>query len=236
MNFIYKNEVVDYDFFDNSKKDTILFLHGWGSNKNAFISTINLLKHSYNILTLTMPTTQNTNLTWNLFDYKNLVVNLLSTHNIKQVSIVCHSFGFRVASVLNRFVKIKKIVITGGAGPKKFSIFKKISHENNKVLLKNAKFSYIYKKIASKDYLSLSPINKETFKNIVNLNTKNLIKFNCPVLLFWGKQDHETPLWIAKKIKTNNNAELITTNAGHFAYLDNNSLFNNLVIGFLKWY
>ena len=176
MNFIYKNEIIDYDYFNSNHKNTILFLHGWGCNKNSFASTISLLKHNYNILTLTMPTSQNTSLVWNLFDYKNLILNILHCHNITQVSIVCHSFGFRVACALNKFIEIKKLIITGGAGPKKFSIFNKTSLKNNKILLRNAKFSYIYKKIASKDYLNLSLTNKETFKNIVNFEDRRI---NC---------------------------------------------------------
>lgn len=234
MKFLYKSEVIDYTFLFNLKQETILFLHGWGGNKNSFASTINLLKHHYNLLSITMPTTQPTQEVWNLFDYKNLILNILYLHNVKEVSIICHSFGFRVASVLNGFIKINKIAITGGAGPKKFSIFNKITQQNNKILLKNAKFSYIYKKIASKDYITLSNTNKSSFKNIVNLNTLTLINFNCPILLFWGKRDRATPIWIAKKIKKENQSKLVVTNSGHFAYLEDNSLFNNLVIGFLK--
>ena len=234
MNLIFHGEVIDYEFINNKSDRTILFLHGWGGNKNSFKSTINLLKRKFNILTLTMPTIQNTQLVWDMFDYKNLVLTLLYNLNIKYVYIVCHSFGFRVASLLNNFFDIKKIIVTGGAGIKKTSIFKKISIKNNKILLKNNKFSYIFKNIASADYLSLSITNRETFKKVVNLNTKNFVQFTCPTLLFWGTKDKETPIWISKFLHKRNNAKLIKTKGGHFAYIEQNSLFNNSVLEFFN--
>lgn len=234
MNLIFHGEVIDYEFTNNKSNQTILFLHGWGGNKNSFKSTVNLLKHKFNILTLSMPTIQNTQLVWNMFDYKNLILTLLYNLNIKSVCIVCHSFGFRVASLLNNFFDIEKIVVTGGAGIKKTSIFKKISTKSNKILLKNVKFSYIFKNIASPDYVALSTTNKKTFIEVVNLNTKNFVHFTCPTLLFWGVKDKETPMWIAKFLHKRNNAKLIKTKGGHFAYIEQNSLFNNSVLEFFN--
>lgn len=235
MNYLFKNEVIDYDFsFSKNNTETILFLHGWGGNKFSFQQTINLLKSHYNILTLTMPNIQPTTITWNLFDFAKLVETLLQIHNINNVIVICHSFGFRVAMLLNKKIKIKKIVVTGGAGLKKENIFQKIIKNNNKIILKNKNFNFLYEKIASNDYISLSPINKITFKNIVNLNLKFATKFNCPMLLFWGTKDTSTKPWIAKHLKSQNNATFITTNSDHFAYLKESSKFNHLVLSFLK--
>ena len=233
MNFIFKNEVIDYNYFGKGT-ETILFLHGWGGNKISFISTIELLKNRYKILAITMPTINPTNTTWNLFDFANLTSQILKIHNINSATIICHSFGFRVAIILKQIFNIKKIIITGGAGPKKQSTIKKINTQNNKVLntIKPKKFSL--KNFESPDYKTLSPTNKETFKNIVNFNLIKRIKFNCPILLFWGKNDLDTKLWIAKLIKKHNIAELIPTVGDHFAYLKLNSLFNHEVKNFLE--
>lgn len=235
MNFLFKNETINYDFFNNKKEQTILFLHGWGGNKFSFQQTINLVKNQFNILSITMPTTQPTTSVWNMFDYVSLIENILSLHDIESVIIVCHSFGFRVAMLLNKKNKISKIVITGGAGLKKnFNIFQKIIKNNNKILLKNKKNQYLFKKIASMDYLNLSSINKKTFQNIVNLNLKFATQFKCPVLLFWGSKDIDTPLWIAKTLNKQNKSKLIITKSDHFAYLKESSKFNHEVIKFIK--
>ncbi len=235
MYFFAKNECIDYDYF-GGKTENVIFLHGWGGNKKSFLSTINLLKHKYNVLAISLPTTQPTVSIWNMNDYAEVVINLMQIHNIKNPIIIAHSFGFRVTAILNlKQIKFKKIIVTGGAGiKKKNSFFQKIIKNNQKILLKQHKFQYLFKHIASNDYLSLSKINRESFKNIVNLNTYPIIKFNCPILLFWGKNDNETPLKHAKIIKNNNNARLIVVNSGHFAYLDENSLFNYEVLEFIK--
>lgn len=243
----------------------VLFLHGWGGNKNSFLSLAKLLNAKHNCLFVTLPTTNPTALTWTLEDYAQCVLNLVKSLGINSVQIVCHSFGFRVATLLYHLVKvsnqnqsadknknqssqpqkfstqnnqnitISKIVVTGGAGPKKFNIFKKIEQNNNLCLLKQKKNKFLYQSIVSRDYFELSNTNKKTFKNVVNFNTKNLLNFDIPLLLFWGKSDHETPVWIAKKIYKLNkqNAQLFVTNSDHFAYLKQSAIFDNLVVNFL---
>lgn len=233
MNFLFKSESIDYEFFFNPNVDkTILFLHGWGGNKNSFITTIKLLKYKYNILSLTMPTIQPTNEVWTLQDFCNLVLSILKIHNINSVSIICHSFGFRIATILKNFINIEKVVVTGGAGPKKENLITRIKTQNNKIILNKKRFKFLFTKIASKEYFSLSNTNKVTFKNIVNFNTKKCLSFNCPILLFWGTRDTETKIWIAKLIKKYNHVKLIKTNSDHFAYLKLNSLFNHNVVEF----
>ncbi len=234
MNFIFKGEIIDYDFFQNRNKPAVIFLHGWGGNKFSFIKTINLLKNKFSILTLTMPTISPMVTSWDMFDYTNLVLNLCKLHDIESCFIVCHSFGLRVATLLKEKIKIEKIFITGGAGMKKFNFIKKIEQNNNKILLKNTKLKFLFQTISSSDYINLSHINKITFKNVVNLATNNISKFNCPMFLFWGKRDRETKIWISKKLKKlNKNCELKIVKSDHFAYLKKEAEFNNLVMRFL---
>ncbi len=235
MNFLFKNEVVNYDFFNTKNESTILFLHGWGGNKFSFSKTINFLKSQFNILSISIPTNSPTLSIWNLFDYTNLIENILLIHSINNVIIICHSFGCRLALLLKKKITISKIIITGGAGiNKKINIFSKITRNNNKILLKSPKNKYFYKKIASSDYLSLSKTNKESFKNIINLNLKFTPQFNCPVLLYWGNKDYETKIWIAKYLKKHNNTKIITTKGDHFVFLKKYIEFNHIVTNFIK--
>jgi len=233
MHFIFKSELIDYTYINAHARDTILFLHGWGGNKNSFLSTINLVKTKLNVITLTMPTIDPMTEIWTMHDYTNLVEQLLILHNIHNPIIVCHSFGFRITTLLNGKIDIKKIIVTGGAGLKKSNFYLKIIKNNNFLLLKSKKFKFLYENIASKDYINLSAINKQTFKNIVNLNTKNFIKFSCPLLLFWGTKDRETPIWIARKIRQRNTVKLITLEDDHFAYIHENEYFNNQILEFV---
>ena len=145
MKFLFKNEVVDYDFFNTKNTETILFLHGWGGNKFSFTETINLTKKHFNILSVTLPTIQPSVSVWNMFDYVQLVENILSLHSLDEVIIVCHSFGFRVAMLLNKKIKISKLIVTGGAGLIKENILKKIIKNNNKILINNKNFQHLFK-------------------------------------------------------------------------------------------
>ena len=233
MNFIFNGEIVDYDYIFNNREKNLIFLHGWGGNKFSFSSSIKMLKN-FNILTITMPTILPTKNVWNMQTYADLILNLTKLLGINSASIVCHSFGFRIACMLNGFFKIEKLVVTGGAGLKRINKFKQIENQNNIILLRQKRFKYLYKSIASADYISLSETNKKTFKNVVNCVTSPLIKFDCPLLLFWGKNDKETPVWMAKKIKKKNDAKLVLSKAGHFAYLDCDAKFNHEVVRFLN--
>ena len=234
MKFLFKNEVVDYEFIFQNKPNTILFLHGWGGNKNSFYQLEKLLKQNFNILKTTMPTTNGTLLPWNLFDYCELVENLIQLVGVKNLHIVCHSFGFRVALLLNKKIAITKIIITGGAGIFKNNLLRKIKVQNNKILLQNSRNKFLYNSIASEDYKSLSNTGKITFKNIVNLNLISCLKFHSEMMLFWGKKDNATKLWIAKKIKRINNCKLIVSKSDHFAYLKDNVRFCHFALNFLK--
>ena len=234
MKFIFKSEVVDYEFVFKNKQDTILLLHGWGGNMKSFCQLEKFLTYDFNILKLNMPTTCETMTAWTVFDYCNLVENLINLLGISNLNIICHSFGFRVAMLLNKKMKINKIIVTGGAGIFKVGLIRKIMMENNKILLSNPRFKNLFNFIASDDYKSLSRIGKITFKNIVNLNLISCIKFNSEMLLFWGKNDTSTKLWIAKKIKKINKCELIVSKSDHFAYLKDNVKFCHYAINFMQ--
>ena len=77
MKFLYKLESIDYDFIDINSEHTILFLHGWGGDKNSFLQSINLVKNQFNVFSLTLPTIKETNEVWSLFDYTELIQNIL---------------------------------------------------------------------------------------------------------------------------------------------------------------
>ena len=116
----------------------------------------------------------------------------------------------------------------------KENLARKITMQNNKILLQNKYNKTLFNSIASEDYKYLSNIGKKTFKNIVNLNLGFCLKFNAKMLLFWGKKDRATKPWIAKKIKRINKCELIVSKYDHFAYLKDNIKFCNCAINFLK--
>lgn len=255
MILLYKSYTVEYEYIDGNHNQTILLLHGWGGNKDSFIKLKNVFKCSYNILSISFPPLNiyqtssskspfDNNLNFNsstipldMYDYRNIVLNILQLLNPKSVIIVCHSFGFRIALMLTTTnTHIKKIIVTGGAGIKlKPNFFKNLHNRFYSILLKS--HPEFFKKFASSEYVNLSKIDRQTFKNIVNKNlTKHIKHLSCPMFLFWGKNDTATPIKmfkVIKKIKPNIKYKIIK-NGTHFCYLEQSNLFIDCCQNFIE--
>ncbi|MBQ8522387.1 MAG: alpha/beta hydrolase [Clostridia bacterium] len=243
MILLYKTYEVEYEYlFDNHAK-TILLLHGWGGNKDSFARIKKVFKCSYNILSISFPPlnlyTKQTNSTipLDMCNYKNIVLNLLQLLNLNSVIIICHSFGFRVSLMLTTTnINIEKIIVTGGAGIRlKPNFLKKLQRQFNSIWLKT--HPQDFNKIASSEYITLSNVDRQTFKNVVNKNLTAYIKnLTCPAFLFWGTKDTATPLKffkIIKKIKHDIKYKIIK-NGTHFCYLDHSELFIDYCDKFLN--
>ena len=243
MYFLYKTYFIDYEYINCNKSKTILFLHGWGGNKNSFAYLKKFLKPNFNLLSISFPpnniyTTIDTNsvIPLTMHDYKNIVLNILKLLNISSLLIVAHSFGMRISLMLATSVKIEKIIITGGAGIKLNSSFiKKLDLSFIKIFLHQN--PQLWQSFASSDYKNLDFINRQTFKNIVNINLVNRIKFlTCPTFLFWGTNDKSTPLKmfkIFKKLNPNIKYKLIK-HGSHFCYLEYSNCFVDCCLNFFS--
>ena len=168
-------------------------------------------------------------------NYAQDVIELLEELKISNAVFVGHSFGGRVAieiAAKNPNI-VKKLVLVDSAGCKPrrglkyyFKIYlHKILRKLGKKGLKG-----------SNDYQVLTPIMKETFKNVVNYFQDDLLKsIECPTALFWGKYDNETPPYMANRMRKHiANSWLYWLNGGHFAYIDDSFEFMAVLKSFLK--
>ena len=216
----------------NPKQKPILFLHGWGGNKNsfAFLKNAFLDRDLYFVSFAGHGKTPPPLKPMKVADFAKDVKDFIEENKIEKPNIVAHSFGGRVALVLASKSPdlFGKIALTGCAGllPKrKFSYYKKIIkfkikkwlvflHLMNKSKLENS---------GSADYRALSGTMRQTFKNIVNQNLKrNAKKVKNETLLIWGENDAETPIEMGKKLnKCIKNSALIKIKGGsHFCFLE----------------
>ena len=184
---LYKTYAVEYEYIFNHHPKTLLLLHGWGGNKDSFAKLKKVFKFQYNILSLSLPPPNlyqlsteskhcfNSVVPLDMHDYKNIVCNILTLLNLNSVVIICHSFGFRVALMLTTTnIIIQKIIITGGAGIRlNPSFLKKLNNQYHTTLLKTNPEYFNY--FASSEYSSLSLVDRQTFKNIVNKDLTNYI-------------------------------------------------------------
>jgi len=240
----YKNKSFEiaYDIVNPAALKTIVFLHGWGSNKEimkqAFATQLTNFKHIY----MDMPgfgkspnhailTTQ---------DYANIVRSFLektishsplTTHPLP-FTIAGHSFGGKVATLLNP----QNLVLLSSAGileEKPLSV---------KLKIKLAKFlnffglGKITKLFRSKDVTQMNQAMYETFKNVVNEDfTHHFQNFQGKAYIFWGKEDRATALSSGEKIHTLiQNSEFVSYNGDHYFFIKNaNDLTQRLENGIL---
>ena len=237
MNFLINSHIIDYEYINSGSNKTVLFLHGWGGNKDSFVKVKRILQSRFNILTVTLPTCANTTISLTMYDYKNIMLNLLTLLGAHRIIIICHSFGFRVSLMLaTTKINIEKIIITGGAGIKpNVKSFIKLTRRFNSIFLR--KHPECFDKYASSDYKTLSLTNRKTFKNIINKDLTDYIKLlHCPILLFWGSKDTATPIKmfkIIKKLQPTSHYKIIT-NGTHFCYLEHSELFVDACEKFLN--
>ncbi len=227
---------MDYDVV-RGKGDFVFFLHGWGGDKNAFKLANGHLEN--NLVFVSMPgfgESAPPERAYSIFDYarevKELIVSLAKG---KKSTIVCHSFGARVASIIASECPklIKSLVIVDGAGLRpRFSLKKFIAKKKYKRLKRLVRLG---KRDESKldgygsaDYKALSGVMKETFVKVVNESLCAFYKkIRVPTLILWGEKDKETPLYMAKKMKRliKGSELFIIKGAGHFSYLERPDIF-----------
>uniref|UniRef100_UPI0040474012 alpha/beta fold hydrolase n=1 Tax=Aliarcobacter sp. TaxID=2321116 RepID=UPI0040474012 len=194
-----KNFDISYEIINPTCKNDIIFLHGWGSNKeimkNVFSPYLKNYRHIYidlpgfgkseNIYTLT------TN------DYVKIVDEFLKLLNSSKEIIAGHSYGGKVATLLNP----KNLVLLSSAGileEKPLDVKLKIFFAK---LFNFLGLNFVTKKFRSKDVNTMSENMYATFKNVVNEDfTSNFLNFKNNALIFWGEKDSATSLESGKKI------------------------------------
>lgn len=238
MNFIFKGFRITYHYKFLNKNKTILLLHGWGGNENAFCFLEPYLTNMFNLLAISFPpyfTSQKSHQSLAMDDYLEIMLSILKLHNISEIDIICHSFGFRLTLMLSSTkIKINSLIITGGAG---------INLKKNLFNLLNLNAQIIENKTKIKkglplkktDYTTLDETDKKTFKNVIHKDTTPYLKFDCKTLLFWGENDTATPKKIAKYLHRKiTDSRLIIVKSDHFAYLNFKNEFLTRCLKFYK--
>lgn len=222
---------INYKLIGSGNK-LIVFLHGFGGGFESFAEIADKLKGRYKCLLISF-FDQEPVAPLTLDDYSEYVAKVVQKIDAEEKIMVGHSFGGRVAIRLASQNKCDKLVLVDSAGLKPKRGIKYYA----KVLIFKIKrkLKLSTKSCGSKDYQSLSPIMKRTFTNIVNTfqneETKNI---DAPTLIFWGKEDKETPLKFAKTLKRNikNSRLIVMEKCGHFSYLQSKDTFYNCLRSF----
>jgi len=217
----YKDKIfkLSYELVNPSAKESLLILHGWGSNKEimkqAFGKELQAYKHIY----LDMPGfgASSNDLILTTKDYAQIVKLFLETLNVNPKIVMGHSFGGKVATLLNT----SYLVLLSSAGVvtvKPWSIKVKIATFK---LLKPLGFAKIRELFVAPDAKNMSHEMYETFKNVVDEDFESeFAKSKSRALCFWGIDDTATPLYTGEKIANLiENSKFYPLEGDHFFFL-----------------
>ncbi len=211
---------ISYEILNPTAHIDLIFLHGWGSHKNlmkhAFGAHLKQFRHIY----IDMPGFGNStcNMTLTTEDYATILESFLSMIEADKAVILGHSFGGKVATLLQPDV----LVLVASAGilvPKPLKIRFKIALFK---LLKFTGMSQLRRFFVAPDAQGLTPVMYETFKNVVNEDfTEKFRAFKGEALLCFGRQDTATPLWTAYKMaEVIDHARVVEFDGDHYFFLE----------------
>lgn len=235
-----RNIDVNYIQYGSENGKNIVLLHGWGQNIEMMKPLGDNLQE-YHITIIDFPgfgqsSEPSSSLT--IYDYVEILEELLNSLKIRKPILMGHSFGGRVAILYAARNSTEKLILFGAPC---------VRHERKSLkesILKTAKkmpgmgkiAEYAKKYMGSTDYRNASPVMRETLVNVINEDlSKYAKKIQCPTLLIWGTNDTEAPLEEAKEL------EAILVDGGlvelpglsHYAYLEALPQVINILHNFL---
>ena len=215
---------ISYEIHHHDKKREIVFLHGWGSNKeimrNAFLKYLPEFKHIY----IDMPGFGNSDIKNPLDtrEYANIMSVFLDSINTSKAIIFGHSFGGKVAALMNPEV----LVLLSTAGILNKKPLKTKAKILTYKLLKPIAQKSLYKLFATKDVSGMSQVMYETLKKVVDEDFEPIFAaFQNKACVYWGRDDAAVPLWNGEKITALiKNSKMRVYEGDHFFFLKNAAL------------
>jgi len=243
------NQVIEYFCSDPKGGATpTVFIHGWGSRAELWFDVAKtFVEKKQFVYMINLPGfggSENPHHDFTVGDYANTLVDFIKKLDLKEVVLVGHSFGGRVALRTAKILPdtVSKLVLVDSSGirtnKKRVLFLEKIAHIFRPLfrpLFMSSVKAKIYSSIGAKDY-TLTPSLKQTFVNIINEEDTSLYShIKQETLIVWGEDDDITPLSSAKIMeKEIPHASLVVLpGAGHFSFLDQKDLFTQKATSFI---
>lgn len=218
---------INYIRYGNNKNRTIVMLHGWGQNIEMmkFIGD----KLDEDVLIIDLPgfgKSKEPDTVLSIYDYANLVHDLISNLEIKNIILIGHSFGGKIALAYASKYKVEKLVLLASpfkSKENKINIRTKVLKKLKKVPGLNKLEEFAKKHIGSTDYKNASGIMREILVKHVNLDiTEDVKKITCPTLIIWGDNDECVPVSDGKLLEKliKDSGLIIFEGCTHYAYLE----------------
>jgi pimeloyl-ACP methyl ester carboxylesterase len=210
-----------------------VLLHGYLSSKETFAAQIEYFSQFYRVTALDFigfGQSKPLEVPFGVEEYAVWTEEVLKALGVDFADVIAHSFGCRVAVKMakRRGQVFDKMLLTGPAGvvlPR--SIRYKIKVKTYRIARKFAP-RFAEKHFGSKEYKTLSPVMKESYKKIVNEDLRcEASQVKNSVLIVEGEDDKVTTRREAEAyLLAFPNAKLKMVGGGHFAFLENPVAFN----------
>lgn len=250
MNIVVDGYNISYKITGDGE-ETVVMLQGWGTHLGMYDSVAAAINEKYRFVQFDMPgfgASDEPREAWNVDAYADFFCKFLEALQIRKATLIGHSYGGRViiklASRENLPFEIKNIVLIDSAGilPKK-SFSQKMKIRRYKILKKVLNLKLIYalfpeliddwrSRQGSADYRNATPMMRQCLVMAVNEDLTDLLpKVKQDTLLIWGDKDTATPIGDAKIMeeKIPNSGLAVLQGAGHFSYLEQPTVFRNIM-------
>jgi pimeloyl-ACP methyl ester carboxylesterase len=247
-----------------SKGNPVLLIHGLGGSIESWINNIEIISsHGFQVIALDLPgfgLSDKPQMTYNIKYYFKFISKFIKQLGIgsHSLSIIGSSLGGHIAAefAINYPSEVSKLILISPAGALPFSFkgtpvlrdyinivkAKTVKQVRDTLLridknVKPVEFNYANMLF---ERLSL-PGAREAYMSALDgsahaprINDR-LNKIKAKSLLIWGKDDQMIPVsFLYPFIKMKNCRIILLENCGHTLYRDNSTLFNKIVIDFLK--
>ncbi len=252
---------VNYTYLDNrpvqtSAEETLVFLHGWGTNIGIYPQLLEQMSRYVPVAALDMPgfgETAEPDRPWGVADFADFIIHFIEALGLEKVILMGHSHGGRIsieiASRENLPFAISRLILMDAAGvlPKK-TLKQKLRQKQYKICRKILELPLcrvlypdalenLRRSHGSADYQNASPLMRQTLVKCVNTDmTPKMPAVRQDALLIWGENDTATPLSDGETMeKLIPHAALVKVpNAGHFSYLDQWPLVSSVLASYLS--
>ena len=116
MNITIKDTRVNYIRYGNKKKDTVIFLHGWGQNIQMMKPLADCRVNDNDVIIIDLPghgESEEPKYAWTVDDFVEFLKEFCDELKIKNPILVGHSFGGKISLLYASKYDVKKLVLFG---------------------------------------------------------------------------------------------------------------------------
>jgi pimeloyl-ACP methyl ester carboxylesterase len=246
MQLVVNNILVNYLVFKNSDSgDYIVILPGWKNSADSWKYIGSELAKKHNVVILDFPgfgKTPKPKSAFDTFDYADFVKAFLKKLEIEKCTLLGHSFGGRVGTILAaKSDFVERLILVASAGIEKETLLIKLKTSFVKAIkpLKKIMPEEIVKKISyslgSQDYKDAGEM-RDIFIKTVNQDLEHLLpKIKVPTLVIWGDRDGQLNVSLTKvyKNKIKDCIVRVVWGTGHHPHAENPQKFLDIINNWL---